>query len=244
MTNYIVLHTTDGTITGENVSELTALNNNYDTIDTQLKGFQAYNAAGGPVTLANAEVGMCVYPSYHTDKGGATLYVSNGAGTWHASDQKEVFGSWTRLVVTNNTEFNAAGSTLSYRLSNFGRVEWMMAINYQSAVPANKGTWQMLHDPSATVLGNRIPYLTYGPHNPSVYPGGPYVFEGVFQPNTSGSGGYGEQIRIAIDMVTVSSVDSVRIRACYTDIASGSSGVNTAFAGTVYDAGSGYGGPA
>ncbi len=235
---YLNLYSTNGSPTGDNVSEELALNNNYEAIDTGIyNGFQAFNTGAAP-SYAGGEVGQSVYPSYYQDYGGAPLYNYDGAN-WHHSDQKEVFSAWSNLAITNSTYF-PFNCFASYRVSNFKQVEWKIALNYFNTPP--KGSWIMVHDPTVATTGQRIPYTTYGPNNPSGYGNGIFVVEGAMAFDPASQPGYGEQIRFAFDLVTVASVDCVRVRCCYTDLATSAGGMTTANLQCAYDAGSGYAG--
>lgn len=227
---YIPLHTT---LVGENVSETNALNNNFLEIDQQLQGFKASNGSNNaPVSVLNPEIGMTVYSSYTPDSGGAKLYVSDGTN-WHTSDQKEVWGAWTQVFIT---DANLSTGSAYYRTSNFGRTEWSIE-EALTNTPAN-GQWQTMIDPNLQTAGQRVLWTAGGP---AAVGGaaGQFIYDGQISSNVLGSGGHGETNRWAFFPNNVGGTNYVAVAYFCSYIALSSGGFPNIQLSCIFD-GSGY----
>jgi hypothetical protein len=233
MTNYLTLHTTDGSSSGENVDPVAALNNNYDVIDTGLHGYQSFNSYQAVVNLANPEIGQEIVPAFDDGSGfvysdgayfgpGGSLWVADNTNTWREGNFKEVWGAWNSLQNTSGVGF---GNHLQYRTSNLGRVEWDGYLT--GAFPSN-GTWLTIHDPNLAT-----PKIPYAGNGPIVLGGAIYFQQGC---TDYGGSTIGDQITWAFDSVNIASTLYLRVRAAYTEVVV-SAGTTNYINNITYDAG-------
>jgi hypothetical protein len=161
--SYLNLHITDGTVTGENVDPVAALDSNYDTLDTKFTATTAFLFTD-TVNLANADQGQEVNITESVHAVSPFLqpqWVADSGGTWHKTDNKEIWAAWQTLTIAASTPtIISGGRTPQFRTSSWGRIELRGNVK-PSAGNFTLNVWKLLFDGVAATtspiraIGNR-----------------------------------------------------------------------------------------
>lgn len=132
---FLNLHDTAG---GDLVDPVVSLNNNWDTIDTQIASL---NCGANPVGtgIVGPEAGIeCVAPANNS----GDLGVYSGS-SWRGSTIGETWGAWTNITLPANYT-SVSGRTAQLRLSDAKRVQCRGAIQYQGGTVAWLTGYQLI----------------------------------------------------------------------------------------------------
>lgn len=189
---YLNLHNTAGS---DFVSPVTALDGNWDIIDSKFHAIDSRTAAVG-TGVVSPETGMEFVAS-----GLATPDI----GVWDSAaydkiNTIEVWGAWQNITLATN--YTAAGGrTPRLRVSNLGRVECRGAVQYLGGTAA----WTTLYN---TINSGQFANTTFGPDARVILD----VSAGPITGTTSTSWAYG-QARITSDADTTVHIELIYVGA-------------------------------
>lgn len=229
---YLNLHRTDGTVTGENVDPVAALDNNYDIIDNGITAMQGFQG-GATVNLANADTGQEVTPADASSPAYCALWVADNTGTWHDADTTETWGAWTSITLNPSASpavTTGAGRPPQFRKSNYGRLELRGCIA-PTAGNFTLNVWKLWYDGSTN--SDAIHLIANRPNTPISIGATAKYFKVVGTAISAGSAG--QENSCVVCVTNDPTFTYMQMYYMFTDTSTTPSGQNFCLDGMIWD---------